>query len=77
MSTLEEYVKGLNPLNGKFVQTYYSSGFRKRASELATRADSSYQFLKEFFEVDVDLTLLVLDSEDWKKRTSLPYGMLF
>jgi hypothetical protein len=78
MSTpLEEYVKGLNPLKGKVVQTYYSSGARRRASELADRADSSYQFLKEFFKVDVDLTLLVLNSEDWKKRTSLPYGILF
>ena len=77
MSTLEEYVKGLNPLKGKVVQTYYSSGARKRASELAARADSSYQFLKEFFKVDADLALLVLNSEDWSKRTSLPYGMLF
>jgi len=51
MSTLEDYVKGLNPLKGKVVQTYYSSGVRKRASELAVRADSSYQFLKEFFKM--------------------------
>ena len=77
MSTLEDYVKGLNPLKGKVVQTYYSSGVRKRASELAARADSSYQFLKEFFKVDADLTLLVLNSKDWSKRTSLPYGLLF
>ena len=39
MSTLEEYAKGLTPLKGKFVQTYCSSGFRKRASELAARAE--------------------------------------
>jgi hypothetical protein len=77
MSTLEEYVKGLNHLKGKVVQTYYSFGFRKRASELAARADSSYQFLKEFFKVDADLALLVLNSKDWSRRTSVPYGMLF
>jgi hypothetical protein len=78
MSTLEDYVKGLNPLKGKIVQTYYSSGARKRASELAARADSSYQFLKEFFKVDADLALLVLNSKDWSKRASfLPYGVLF
>ena len=77
MSTLEDYVKGLNPLRRKVVQTYYSSGVRNRASKLAARADSSYQFLKEFFKVDADLALLVLNSEDWSKRTSFPYGMLF
>ena len=77
MSTLEDYVKGLNPLRRKVVQTYYSFGVRKRASELAARADGSYQFLKEFFKVDADLALLVLNSEDWSKRTSFPYGMLF
>jgi hypothetical protein len=77
MSTLEEYVKGLTPLKGKVVQTYYSSGASKRASELAAWAEGSYLFLKEFFKVDADLTLLVLDSEDWKKRTSIPYGVFF
>jgi hypothetical protein len=77
MSTLEDYVKGLNTLKGKFIRTYYSSGARKRASELAAKADSSYLFLKEFFQVDADLALLVLNSKDWSKRTSAPYGVLF
>jgi len=62
MRTLGEYVKGLNPLKGKVVQTYYSSGARRRASELASKAESSYLFLKEFFEIDADLTLLVLSA---------------
>jgi hypothetical protein len=77
MSTLEDYVKGLNTLKTKTIQTYYSSGARKRASELASKADSSYLFLKEFFKADADLALLVLDSKDWSKRTSFPYGVLF
>lgn len=77
MSTLEDYVKGLNILKTKTIQTYYSSGARKRASELAAKADSSYLFLKEFFKADADLALLVLNSKDWSRRTSFPYGVLF
>jgi len=77
MSTLEDYVKGLNILKTKTIQTYYSSGARKRASELAAKAGSSYLFLKEFFKADADLALLVLNSRDWSRRTSFPYGVLF
>jgi len=77
MSTLEDYVKGLSSLKTKTIQTYYSSGAGKRASQLAAKADSSYLYLKGFFKVDADLALLVLSSEDWSKRTSFPYGVLF
>jgi hypothetical protein len=77
MSTLEDYVKGLNTLKTKAIQTYYSSGARKRASELAAKADGSYLFLEGFFKVDADSVLLVLNSKDWSKRTSFPYGALF
>jgi hypothetical protein len=40
-------------------------------------ADGSYTFLKGFFKADADLVLLVLNSNDWSKRTSFPYGVLF
>jgi len=77
MSTLEEYVKGLDILKKKVVQTYYSPGTRERASKLASMADRSYAFLKGFFKADADLSLLVLDSDDWNKRLpAVPYGLL-
>jgi len=77
MSTLEEYVKGLDVLKIKVVQTYYSPGTRERASKLASMADKSYAFLKGFFKADADLSLLVLDSDDWNKRfPTAPYGLL-
>ena len=77
MSTLEEYVKGLDVLKIKVVPTYYSPGARERADKLASMADRSYTFLKGFFKADADLALLVLNSNDWSKRTSFPYGVLF
>jgi len=77
VSTLEEYVKGLDALKMKVVQTYYSPGTRERASKLASMADKSYAFLKGFFKADADLSLLVLDSNDWSKRLpTIPYGLL-
>lgn len=77
MSTLEEYVKGLEALKAEAVQVYYSPGARERAYLLASMADRSYSFLKGFFRAKPDLALLVLNSEDWGKRTSAPYGVLF
>jgi hypothetical protein len=77
VSTLEEYVKGLDTLKIKVVQTYYSPGTRRRAYKLASMADRSYAFLKGFFKADADLALLVLNSDDWSKRTSFPYGVLY
>jgi len=77
VSTLEEYVKGLDVLKIKVVQTYYSPGARERASKLALMADKSYAFLKGLFKADADLSLLVLDSDDWNKRLpTIPYGLL-
>jgi len=77
MSTLEEYVKGLDALKIKVVQTYYSPGARERAYELASMADRSYSFLKGFFKTEADLALLVLNPDDWSKCTSFPYGVLY
>jgi hypothetical protein len=77
VSSLEEYVKGLEVLKIEIVPAYYSPGTRERAYELASKADRSYAFLKGFFKADTDLVLLVLNSDDWSKRTTLPYGALF
>lgn len=78
MSSLEEYVKGLDILKIKIVQTYYSPKARERASQLASMAERSYAFLKGFFKADVDLALLVLNPEDWNKRQpTIPYGTPF
>lgn len=77
VSSLEEYVKGLDVLKIEIVPTYYSPGTRERAYELASKADRSYAFLKGFFKADTDLILLVLNSDDWSKRTTIPYGALF
>jgi len=77
MSTLEEYVTGLDVLRMKFVPTHYSPGARERAHRLAVMADKSYAFLREFYKADVDVALLVLNSEDWSRRTHLPYGVLY
>jgi len=78
VSSLEEYVKGLDILKIKIVQTYYSPKARERASQLASMAERSYAFLKGFFKADVDLALLVLNPEDWNKRQpTIPYGTPF
>jgi hypothetical protein len=77
VSTLEEYVEGLDLLKKKVVPTYYSPGARERGDKLASMAERGYVFLKGFFRADVDLALLVLNSNDWSKRTSIPYGIPF
>jgi len=72
-----EYFIGLEKLEeGKYL-TYYSSGASERASYLAEMAEKGYSFLQEFFQTDFEMPLMVLNKEDWEKRSEFPYGAIF
>lgn len=73
-----EYLSGLERLqDGKYL-TYYSAGAHERAKYLSTMAEKGYNFLKEFFQEDFDMPLLVLNQEDWTSRNQeLDYGAIY
>jgi len=76
MSGGEGVLSGLKLLEGYRVPTYYSQGAKNRAKELSKIAENSIHFIREFFESDVQNTLLVLDEEDWNRRIKVPYGLI-
>ena len=72
----DAYFIGLERLEeGKYL-TYYSTGFHDRASYLADMAEKGYKFLLEFFQTDVEIPLMVLNKDDWEKRSELTYGLI-
>ena len=57
------------------ISMYHSHGHRGEAEVLGKVADDSYAFLGEFFEVCPEITVLVLDRDDWEKwALKTPYG---
>ncbi|MFX0200334.1 MAG: hypothetical protein ACFFCW_29805 [Candidatus Hodarchaeota archaeon] len=67
---------GLVYLEGHDFPTYYSRGAKKRAERLSLIAETSVDFIREFFEADVQNILLVLNEEDMAKRIDHPYGLI-
>jgi hypothetical protein len=73
-----EYFSGLEKLDSGSYLTYHSAGARERAEYLSAMAGKGYSFLKEFFKQDFEMPLMVLNKEDWLKRTSIyDYGAIF
>lgn len=66
----------LNNLPGHFVQVYYSTGFKERASIIANRVDNAMVYYQQLLDFRPTVNFLVLDTSDWSKYTSFPvYGM--
>lgn len=75
---VDEYVSGLERVEESGYPTYCSVGARERALRLSTMAEKGYAFLREFFQVDFEMPLLVLNQEDWKNRTQIyDYGVIY
>ena len=57
--------------------TYCSPGARERALQLSKVAEKAHAFLNEFIKADSEVSLLVLNEEDWKLRfKKINYGMM-
>ncbi len=72
----KEYFNGLEKLEDGRYLTYYSTDYHERASYLAEMAEKGYKFLQEFFQTNVEIPLMVLNKDDWEKRSELPYGLI-
>ncbi len=64
-------------LEQKAATVYHSKGEEKRAGIIAGRMDNAISFYKNLLSFDPVVTLLVLDTADWKKYTTSGaiYGM--
>lgn len=72
-----EYLKGLQKLDASY-PTYYSANTIDRAVYLEEMADRGYRYLQEFYTTDIEMPLLVLNKQDWEKRTQeMPYGGIY
>ena len=76
-STLEK-VKALdlNTINDN-ITTYYSTGYENQAEATLNLISKSVGFFEEHFEVSQSFSITVIDSVNWGKITSIPYGLPF
>lgn len=66
----------LDSLSNKAFQVYYSAGHQERTAAIAKRVDSAMVYYSRILGFRPSITLLVLDTADWRKYTSLAvYGM--
>lgn len=66
----------LQPLEGYKSNIYFSKGNDKRAMIIAERMDRVYLYFKEKIFFEPDVTLLILNPQDWGQFTTFPvYGM--
>ncbi len=76
-STLEKVrALDLNFIGGD-IKTYYSAGYEDRAEANLHLLSQSTRFFAEHFTVDQTFSIAVIDSADWKKITSITYGLPF
>jgi len=77
LSTLEK-VKDLdlNSIDGN-ITAYYSAGYEDRALSHLNLLQNSTEFFEENFEIDQKFSIAIIDSANWKKITSVPYGLPF
>jgi hypothetical protein len=56
---------------------YYSTGHEKRAADITKRFEKAMIFYQQLLESKPTITLLILNSSDWKKYTTMGavYGM--
>jgi len=76
-STLEK-VKALdlNTIDDN-ITTYYSTGYENQAAATLNLLSKSVGFFEEHFEVSQSFSIAVIDSVNWGKITSIPYGLPF
>lgn len=67
---------GIPSLTGK-VPAYYSSKHRQHAEKLQSAIEDMNAFFMERVGVQTKVTLLLLDSKDWKAVTGRPYVLPF
>jgi len=61
----------------KPMKVYYSRGYEEVALPLASRYGRTDDYFRSAFGVNRTFSLAVLDSADWSKVSSLPYGLPF
>lgn len=71
----KDYLAGLSRLMMNRLPVYHSLGCKKEAMAIGKVTSEAYSFLQVFFEEKPEIILLILNEEDWKKRTPhQPYG---
>ena len=76
-STLEKVrALDLNAIDGNST-TYYSAGYEDQASANLNLLSKSVGFFEEHFSVSQSFSIAVIDSADWERITSIPYGLPF
>ncbi len=76
-STLEKIKDlDLNYIDGN-IKTYYSAGYKEYASTNLNLLSKSTVFFEEHFAINQSFAIAVVDSNHWKKITSIPYGLPF
>lgn len=73
----DKVLEGLVFLEGADFPTYYSPGAKTRAERLSTIAAHSVNFIREFFQAQIQTSLLVLNKEDMTRRIESPYGFIW
>lgn len=73
----DKVLEGLVFLDGANFPTYYSQGAKTRAERLSMIAAHSLDFIQEFFKVQIQTKLLVLNEEDMTQRIEGPYGFIW
>lgn len=73
-----EKVRALNlhSIDGP-IKTYYSEGFKDRAEDNLSLLSKSIDFFEHQFDLKQSYSIAVIDSVDWKKIFSIPYGLPF
>jgi hypothetical protein len=61
----DDFLQGLDHLEGSKVPTYYSTEAKARAEKLSRLAEDCVHFIDEFFESKVQNRPLVLIERDW------------
>lgn len=66
----------LAALDGYKTKVYFSEGNDERAKIVAVRMDNVIDFYNEIIKFEPEVTMLILNPDDWPKHTSFPvYGM--
>lgn len=59
------------------IETYYPEGFKYRAEANIKLLNNSNRFFEDHFGVKQSFSIAILDSANWVKITSIPYGLPF
>ncbi|WP_237856183.1 hypothetical protein [Rhodohalobacter sulfatireducens] len=59
------------------IKTYYSEGFKDRAEDNFNLLSKSIEFFENQFDLQQSFSIAIIDSVDWKKISSIPYGLPF